>query len=81
MQTQTPTCTTAAKAITLPCPQCGEPSASISVHLAAIDDPEADSLLCNECNVEFSIESVRTLIRKWGKVLAWIATAPDVDAE
>jgi hypothetical protein len=76
-----PTCTSAMPAgFTMPCPCCGEAEAAISVNLASLDDPDA-AFECRECNTEFGVEHVRTFIRRWAKVLAWVDMMPDMSDE
>lgn len=58
---------------TLPCPHCGEREASIAVHLATLED---DPFVCGECEATFSIDHVRSLIRRWTRVLAWLENVP-----
>jgi transcription elongation factor Elf1 len=62
------------RGMTLPCPHCGEEQAVISLNLA-----DMDSFTCQECNAEFDTDSVRNLIAKWTRILAWIGTAPGSD--
>jgi len=73
-------CTKTKTAIVLPCPQCGNEEAGIELRLWCLDESDSE-FRCNECEAEFSAESVRTLIKKWVKVLAWLDAAPDVDGE
>jgi hypothetical protein len=62
---------TTTKGLTLPCPRCGEPSAIIDVRLA-----DVSVCTCQECSEEFGTGEVRTLIEKWGRVLAWLDAVP-----
>jgi hypothetical protein len=54
----------------LPCPRCGE-EASIRIDL---DD--LDTFTCQECDNDFTLDTVRNLIDRWQRVLAWIDRAP-----
>ncbi len=76
MQTApTPTCTRPAlKPMTLPCPRCGEASASISLELFRLG--EGEELHCHDCDADFSLDEVRELIARWTRVVAWIDTVP-----
>lgn len=74
------TCTKTAKAITMPCPKCGNEEAGIEVRLWCLDEGD-DVFRCTECEEEFGREAIRELVRKWTKLLAWIDQAPDMDAE
>ena len=76
--TETPTC---GRAIFLPCPFCGEEDASVDVRLAHLGDETADVFHCVDCDAEFSVGAVREIVSKWGKVLAWLATAPNVEGD
>jgi len=65
--------------ICLPCPCCGCSEATITLCLA-----DATTLTCQDCGGEFTTGDVRSLIRKWSKVLSWVDAMPsqaDVDAE
>jgi transcription initiation factor IIE alpha subunit len=65
--------------ILLPCPKCGEPEATITLHLS-----EGNLFTCTECEAEFSADDLHAIIRKWQKVLTWVEAMPtqaDVDAE
>ena len=66
------------KAITLPCPKCGEENASIAVHLWTLDDETAVNFFCHECEAEISLQEVRGLIARWSRLLDWLETAPTV---
>lgn len=72
------TCTIA-KAISMPCPKCGNEEAGIQVCLWALDDHDAQ-FKCVECEDEFGVNQIREFVRKWSKLLAWIDNAPDMDA-
>lgn len=67
----------AGHSITLPCPCCGEEKAAISVALWMLGDDGENAFTCNECNSEFSAGTVRSMIRRWTKFLAWLDTAPE----
>lgn len=60
-------------AFTLPCPKCKCADASVSVHLAFLDD---DCFTCAECDGEFGCGDVRRTINAWERVLSWLAAAP-----
>jgi transcription elongation factor Elf1 len=65
--------------LSLPCPCCGCSEATITLCLA-----DATTLTCQDCGGEFTTDDVRSLIRKWAKVLKWVDAMPsqaDVDAE
>jgi hypothetical protein len=64
----------AAKGLLLPCPLCGEQGASISLYL---DD--MDTCHCRDCDNEFSLDTVRDLLAKWSRVLAWADSAPTAE--
>lgn len=75
------TCTTTTlNAIHLPCPMCGEQEAGIKLYLAGLDDDDAQ-FTCAECEGEFGRNQIKEFIRKWSKLLAWMDSAPDMDAE
>ena len=59
---------------TLPCPLCGEAEACIQLDLSELHSEEACT--CTSCGNEFGLDFVRDVIRRWGKVLAWIDSAP-----
>jgi transcription elongation factor Elf1 len=61
------------KSITLGCPCCGEPEASICVNLAQLDD---EAFTCLECDAAFTVTQVRSMIRRWAKVLSWLEAVP-----
>ena len=62
---------TAERGQTLPCPCCGEENATITLNLA-----DAESLVCQDCEADFTVDQVRAFIAKWGRLLAWIETMP-----
>jgi len=65
-------------AVQVPCPCCGEEIANISVNLYALD---GDAFTCHECGADFTIDTVRTLIARWTKLLAWLDTVPQFDTD
>jgi transcription elongation factor Elf1 len=70
-KTSTLTCTTPARGMTLPCPRCGEANASFDLNLA-----DGDTLHCQDCDENFSVEEIRDLVKRWGRMLAWIDSMP-----
>lgn len=60
---------------TLPCILCGA-DCSISLDL---DD--CDTFRCGECEETFTASDVRNMLQMWGKVLAWVETAPELPQE
>jgi len=62
--------------ITMPCPCCGEPDASISVQLADLD---GEAFFCRECEGTFTFEFMQTVIKKWSAVMTWVASVPKFD--
>jgi hypothetical protein len=79
--TMSMTCTKInAKAITMPCPKCGNEEAGIAVLLHCLDDNDCQ-FRCGECEEEFGSNQIREFVRKWSKLLAWIDNAPDMDAD
>ena len=61
----------ATRGVALPCPKCGEESATIDLNLA-----DADTLHCQECDTTFSVMDVKSLIARWTPILAWIDAMP-----
>jgi hypothetical protein len=59
----------------LDCPCCGA-QGGITVHLGSLDE-----FHCGECDADFDAETVRNLIARWTRVLAWIDLAPVLPAE
>ncbi len=55
---------------TLPCPYCGEQGASIDLHLTDL------TFTCGDCEVDFTVQEVRSILAQWAAVLAWIDLAP-----
>jgi hypothetical protein len=55
----------------LPCPCCGE-DATIRLDL---DD--LTNFSCTACENEFTLDTVRDVIDRWQRVLAWIDRAPE----
>jgi len=64
--------------IQLPCPCCGETLASVSLHLATLDDETAANFTCEECTTDFSLADVRGFIAAWTPLLSWLEQIPDV---
>ena len=62
--------TTTAAGITLPCPMCAEPEASMSLRLAD------KTFECHECSGEVQADDLRSLLARWAKVLAWVDAMP-----
>lgn len=54
------------------CIKCGEAG---SVHLYLGD---LTTFHCGECDGEFEIDDVRTLLGQWNLVLAWVDAAPNL---
>lgn len=67
--------------VQLNCPLCGEPNANLSINLWTLDDPAGTNVTCAECNGEFSLDDVRTFIKRWTRLLGWLESIPDVSAE
>jgi transcription elongation factor Elf1 len=65
------------KQLFAPCPGCGEES--IALRLGYL--PHGDALVCSDCDLEFSLEHVRTLVETWGPILTWIDAAPYTETE
>jgi transcription elongation factor Elf1 len=59
------------RGVTLPCPKCGEESASITFNLA-----DGETFVCGDCEADFTADDVRNLITKWQKVLTWVDALP-----
>lgn len=75
------TCTkTTARAITLPCPMCGEAEAGIQINLDYLEDDDAQ-FHCRNCDSDFGRNTIEAIVRKWSKVLTWLDAAPDLEAE
>lgn len=55
----------------LPCPRCGQAEASVTLYLA-----DLDTLECGDCGEEFTLDEVRALVERWGRIIAWIDQAP-----
>jgi hypothetical protein len=70
---QTAAPATPVRSIQLPCPQCGEAQANISLGLADF------GLTCHECDAEFTIEEVRGFIARWTPVIRWLDDAPVIE--
>jgi hypothetical protein len=62
---------TTATGILLPCPKCGEASASIDFNLA-----DGETLHCQDCDESFEVADVRAFIEKWQPVLSWLGEMP-----
>lgn len=46
--------------IQLPCPKCGEPDANVNLYLH-----DSNLFVCQECEDEFSVEDVHTMLAKF----------------
>lgn len=68
--------TSAPVGFTMPCPCCGEASASVAV-LRRGDD----AFFCRECEAGFSFADLQARITRWAKVMTWAASAPQFDDE
>ena len=66
---------TPSRGLLLPCPCCGEASATICLNLA-----DGESLNCQDCGTDFTASDVRDFIAKWTRMLAWIETMPTAPA-
>jgi hypothetical protein len=51
----------------LPCPRCGEASATIRLELA-----DMDTCVCVDCDETFSLTDVRDWISRWSRVIRWV---------
>jgi DNA-directed RNA polymerase subunit M/transcription elongation factor TFIIS len=65
-------------ALQLPCPKCGEPTASIALNLWTLDDEDAGNFTCQECENEISLAELRGFISRWSKLIAWLENVPSV---
>jgi hypothetical protein len=54
----------------LTCPLCGQDCA-ISLNLE-----DLETCTCPECSEEFTLDTVRDVIARWQKVLAWVDLCP-----
>lgn len=73
-------CTKTAKAITLPCPMCGDVDAAIQIQLWCLD-AEGEQFRCNGCETEFGREQIEAIIKRWTKILTWLDAVPDMEGE
>jgi transposase-like protein len=75
--TPTLTCSPAPTGVgLLRCPRCGENGATIDLHL------NDASFGCQDCDEAFEIDEVRDMIaavKKWERVLKWVALMPTED--
>lgn len=60
----------------LPCPKCNEVG-MVSINLDNLDGD--DACQCRECDETFSLSLIRDILDRWGKVVAWIDSAPVVE--
>ena len=67
--TQTP----ALRSITLPCPMCGDADAGFSVRLALLGDEGEEHFHCHECDQAISVDTIRAVLDRWPRLLAWLA--------
>ena len=56
--------------ISLPCPACCEANASISLNLGNAD------LKCNKCDAEFTVDIIKELLARWGRVILRVESMP-----
>jgi hypothetical protein len=56
--------------MTLHCIKCGD-EAALTLNLA-----DGDSITCPDCEGEFTVEDVETMIGEWQQAIAWIKTMP-----
>lgn len=54
----------------LTCPCCGQ-DCGIQLNLS-----DLDTCSCPECSEEFSLDTVREMLAKWQRVLAWVDACP-----
>jgi uncharacterized Zn finger protein len=59
------------RGLLLPCPTCGEEQATITLSLA-----DCETLHCEDCGSDYTLDDVRSLIARWQRVLAWVEQAP-----
>jgi uncharacterized protein (DUF983 family) len=52
-----------------PCPKCGDDT--VTVQLA-----DVSQLHCTGCEEDLDLDDIRALVEGWGRVLAWLDTAP-----
>lgn len=68
----------ASKEMSLCCPRCHEPRASIQVKLQSPTD-----FACVECGEDFTADDVEEMVlqaaERWTKALAWLTTMPNLD--
>lgn len=71
----TPTCKPTSKGFgPLPCPLCGE-EATVRLDITEITE-DGDCLWCGSCEADFSLATVRNVLARWSKALAWIDSMP-----
>lgn len=61
----------------LPCPQCGEPRADITVDMSNGSD-----FLCLECENSFTRADIESLFARWQRAFQWLDAMPtqtDID--
>jgi len=68
----------ALRPFTLACPYCGEQDAAVAVILAQLD---CEQFRCLECEQEFKIADVESIIDRWQKVIAWVRSVPQFPQE
>lgn len=66
----------ASRNILLPCPRCGEESATILLNLSVLGEQDDDHFTCRDCDGVFSAREMRAIVGKWARVLAWVDQAP-----
>ena len=67
-------CTQTNPGCLLPCPKCGEVSATIALNLG-----DMQTFTCQECSEEFDRSDIESFIAKWQRLFAWIDTAPKME--
>lgn len=53
------------------CPKCMRPDATVRLNVN-----DGDTLTCFECDEEFTVSDVRTLVDSWAKLLPWLESHP-----
>lgn len=60
----------------LRCLHCGE-AGCLAINLHTLTDD--DSIRCGNCEADYGLDEVREVIEAWGKVLAWVEAAPQLE--
>lgn len=65
----------------LPCPRCGDGEANVAIALGSLEEADENLFRCMSCEEDFGVSEIRTLIRKWSAVLAWLDAVPQMEDE